>query len=174
MQTIGALPFDQAELRRVFGCYPSGVAALSALVGDQPVGMAVSSFTSVSIDPPLVSACMQANSATWPRLRDCGRLGVSVLAHGQDGICRSLSSKHGDRFAGVDWESSCNGAVFVHGATLWLDCSIYDELPAGDHTIALLEIHGARARHDHEPLVFHASRFRELAAVDASRPSKEA
>ena len=87
-----------------------------------------------------------------------------MLAHGQDGACRSLSDKHGDRFAGVSWEPSAGDAVFVHGATAWLECSVHGELPAGDHAIVLLRIHGLRADPESEPLVFHGSRFRQLVA----------
>jgi flavin reductase (DIM6/NTAB) family NADH-FMN oxidoreductase RutF len=90
---------------------------------------------------------------------------VSVLAEGQDAECRTLSMKHGDRFAGVSWEASAAGAVFVHGATVWLDCSVHSEVAAGDHAIVLLEIHGLEAEPETAPLVFHGSRFRQLAAI---------
>jgi flavin reductase (DIM6/NTAB) family NADH-FMN oxidoreductase RutF len=115
------------------------------------------------MNPPLVSVCVQNDSATWPRLRGCTRLGVSMLADGQDAACRSLADKHGDRFAGVDWEPSGDGAVYVHGASAWLDCAVHAELPAGDHTIVLLRVHSLRADLHREPLVFHGSRFRQLA-----------
>jgi flavin reductase (DIM6/NTAB) family NADH-FMN oxidoreductase RutF len=164
MLKVDALPDDPAELRRAYSCFPSGITAVCAIDGGEPVGMAASSFTSVSIDPPLVSVCVQNTSATWPRLRARRRLGLSVLAHGQDGACRSLSDKHGDRFAGVSWEPSADDAVFVHGATAWLECSVHGELPAGDHAIVLLRIHGLRADPESEPLVFHGSRFRQLVA----------
>jgi flavin reductase (DIM6/NTAB) family NADH-FMN oxidoreductase RutF len=165
MLKVGAISADPTELRRAYGCFPSGVTAVCAAIGDEPVGMAASSFTSVSVDPPLVSVCVQNTSTTWPRLRERSRLGVSVLAHRQDTACRSLSNKHGDRFADVHWEPSADGAVFVHGATVWLDCSVHAEVPAGDHAIVLLRIHGLRADPDGEPLVFHGSRFRQLAAL---------
>ncbi|GAA2897887.1 flavin reductase family protein [Pseudonocardia halophobica] len=155
---------DPGALRRTFACFPSGVVAVSALIDGVPVGMAASSFTSVSVDPPLVSVCVQDTSETWPRLRDRPRLGVSVLAEGHDETCRSLSRKHGDRFAGVDWEQTGHGAVVVHGSTAWLDCSVHAEVPAGDHGIVLLEIHGMKDSPDVPPLVFHGSRFRKLLA----------
>lgn len=165
MNGIEPVSVDGAELREAFGCFPSGVTAVCALVDGVPVGMAASSFTSVSVAPPLVSVCVQDTSTTWPKLRDRARLGVSVLAEGHDAECLSLSRKTGDRFAGVDWVAGDAGGVFVHGASLWLDCSLHAELPAGDHAIALLEIHGLRAEADTPPLVFHGSRFRRLAAV---------
>jgi len=155
---------DAAVLRQAFGCFPSGVTALCALDSGTPVGMAASTFTPVSLEPALVSVCVQDTSSTWPRLRGQRRLGLSVLAEGQDLVCRSLAARNGDRFAGVDWESGEDGSVYVRGASLWLDCSVHAELPGGDHRIVLLRIHGLKAEPDRAPLVFHGSRFRRLAA----------
>jgi flavin reductase (DIM6/NTAB) family NADH-FMN oxidoreductase RutF len=153
------------QLRRAFGCFPSGVTAVCAQSDGIPVGLAASSFTSVSVDPPLVSVCMQHSSTTWPTLREQPRLGLSVLAEGQDEICARLASKTGDRFAGTNWFGSDDGAVFVRGATLWLDCTIHAEVPSGDHDIVLLNIHGVSADPEAQPLVFHGSRFRRLVAI---------
>ncbi len=153
------------DLRRAFGCFPSGVVAVCAIADDAPLGMAASSFTSVSVAPPLVSICVQNCSTTWPRLRDRPRLGVSVLAEGHDDACISLSRKVGDRFAGVAWHSLPGGGVVVHGASAWLDCRLHAEIPAGDHLIALLEICGLEADPDIPPLVFHGSRFRRLEMI---------
>jgi len=156
---------DSALLRRAFGCFPSGVTAVCAMVEGVPTGIAASSFTSVSVVPPLVSVCVQGTSATWPRLRSRPRLGLSVLAEEHGAACVSLSRKVGDRFDGVAWEAGDAGGVFVHGSSAWLDCSLRAELPAGDHAIALLEIHGLRADPGTPPLVFHGSRFRRLAPI---------
>ncbi|MDH6436250.1 flavin reductase (DIM6/NTAB) family NADH-FMN oxidoreductase RutF [Streptomyces sp. SAI-144] len=164
MSPLVATPTDPVVLRQAFGCFPSGVTALCALDSGTPVGMAASTFTPVSLQPPLVSVCIQDTSSTWPRLRKASRLGLSVLAEGQDLVCRSLATKNGDRFADVGWEAGEDGSVYVLGAALWLDCSIHAELPGGDHTIVLLEIHGLKAEPERAPLVFHGSRFRRLAA----------
>ena len=94
-------PVDGTELRRAFGCFPSGVTAVCAIIDGEPVGMAASSFTSVSIDPPLASICVQNSSTTWPRLRNQPRLGLSVLAEDHTDAAISLSRKVGGRFAGV-------------------------------------------------------------------------
>lgn len=157
---------DGRTLRKAFGCFPSGVTAVCALVGGEPVGMAVSSFTSVSLTPPLLSVCIQESSSTWPRLRDLKRLGLSVLAEDQDAACRRLADKDRDRFAGVHWRATPDGAVFVDGASAWFECSLSTELPGGDHTIALLEIHRLRTDPATSPLVFHGSRFRRLEPND--------
>ena len=154
---------DGVQLRRAFGCFPSGVTALCALVAGQPAGMAASSFTSVSLDPPLVAVCINHTSTTWPLLRACPRLGLSVLAEGQSDACRTLAGSHSDRFSGTDWYARPDGSVFVHGSTAWLDCSVFDEILAGDHTVVLLEIHGVGADPEIPPLVFHGSAFRRLA-----------
>jgi len=164
MSTLVMASTDPVVLRQAFGCFPSGVTALCSLDSGTPVGMAASTFTPVSLAPALVSVCVQDTSTTWPKLRRQGHLGLSVLAEGQDTVCRSLAVKDGDRFADVDWEASEDGSVYIHGANLWLDCSLYAEIPGGDHTIVLLKIHGLRAEPDRAPLVFHGSRFRRLAS----------
>jgi flavin reductase (DIM6/NTAB) family NADH-FMN oxidoreductase RutF len=153
------------QLRRAFSCFPSGVTAVCAAVDGVPVGLAASSFTSVSIDPPLVSLCMQHSSTTWPVLRTRPRLGLSVLAEEQDEICARLADRNGDRFAGTAWFAQDNGGVFLPGATLWLDCSVFNEVTSGDHDIVLLRVHALRADPSVPPLVFHGSRLRRLAAV---------
>ncbi|MFI5678717.1 flavin reductase family protein [Streptomyces cellulosae] len=164
MSPLVATPADPAVLRQAFGCFPSGVTALCALDSGTPLGMAASTFTPVSLQPPLVSVCVQETSSTWPKLQKRSRLGLSVLTEGQDLVCRSPAAKNGDRFADVGWEAVEDGSVSIHGANLWLDCSIHSEIPGGDHTIVLLEIHGLKAEPDRAPLVFHGSPFRRLAA----------
>lgn len=155
---------DPGALRQAYGCFPSGVTAVCALVDGVPIGLAASSFTSVSMDPPLVSVCVQHTSTTWPRLRDLDRVGVSVLGEGHDRLARQIASRTGDRFAGVAWEAGLGGGVFLAGATAWLDCTVERHVPAGDHDIVLLRVHTLSADPDIAPLIFHGSRFRQLAA----------
>jgi flavin reductase (DIM6/NTAB) family NADH-FMN oxidoreductase RutF len=151
-------------LRHAYGMFPSGVTAMCALIDSKPVGLAASSFTSVSIDPALVSVCVAHTSATWPVLRTAPRLGISVLAAEHDQIVRELSSKTGDRFGNVGWEAAPTDAVFVHGSTLWMDCQIDNEVPAGDHDIVVLKVQSLQPYPDAAPMVFHASKFRQLSA----------
>lgn len=158
----------ERNLREAFACFPSGVIAVCGMDGGDPVGMAVSSFTSVSLAPPLVSVCLQTSSRTWPRLRALPRLGLSVLGEGQDAVCRALAGSGEDRFAGVRWEEGEQGAVFVHGAVTWFDCTLRAELPAGDHAIALLEVSRLWTVPAADPLVFHGSRFRRLDSGERS------
>lgn len=155
--------FDQALLRQAFGCFPSGVTAFCGLLDGVAEGMAASSFTSVSLDPALVSVCVANTSSTWPKLAKLDRLGLSVLADDHAPVARSLASKTGDRFSGVDWEATDSGAVFVHGATLWLECAPFKRIDAGDHEIVVLQIVALAIYPDVAPMVFHRSNFRELA-----------
>ncbi|MFI5911910.1 flavin reductase family protein [Dactylosporangium sp. NPDC051541] len=155
---------DPVDLRRVFGAFPSGVTAVAALVDSVPVGLAASSFTSVSLDPPLVSVCIARTSSTWPQLRRAARLGISVLAADQAGLGRQLSGR-GDRFAGATWRAARGGEILLDGACAWLDCSIEREIPAGDHEIVLLRVHALDADRDVPPLVFHRSTFSRLHAA---------
>lgn len=155
---------DGTQLRLAFACFPSGVTAVCANVADQPVGMLVSSFTSVSLQPPLVSICVMDTSRTWSLLRQAARLGISVLGDGHRGLCQQFSSRE-DRFAGVDITTTNEGAVLLPEASAWLDCSIHDEITAGDHTIVLLRIEALDAHTTTTaPLVFCESRYHRLGA----------
>ena len=164
VQDITTASHHPKELRRVFGAFPSGVTAVAALVDGVPVGLAASSFTSVSLAPALVSVCADVGSSTWPILRTLPRLGISILGAHQEKACRQLSSKNSERFAELDYRASDDGAVFVEGASAWLDCSIESVLPAGDHDIIVFRVHDLDADGSVPPLVFHASKFQRLAA----------
>ncbi|MFT4125341.1 MAG: flavin reductase family protein [Gordonia sp. (in: high G+C Gram-positive bacteria)] len=158
---------DAASLRRAYGCFPTGVVAVCALPrGDAPIGMAASSFTSVSLDPPLVSVCIQDTSTTWPRLRSMPTLGVSVLADGQAPLSRQLAGPAAGRFAALDPLVDAEGAVFIPGSTAHLSCTIAHEIAAGDHTLVLLRIRALLADPGVEPLVFHAGTYRQLRVGD--------
>jgi flavin reductase (DIM6/NTAB) family NADH-FMN oxidoreductase RutF len=153
---------EPLALRAVFGAFPTGVVAIAALIDDVPVGLAASSFASVSLDPPIVSVCVAHSSTTWPVLRNAPRLGISVLGEHQERAGRQLSSRGVDRFDALDWRATADGAVTLHGVSAWFDCSIYAHIAAGDHDIVLLEIHDLHADTGVQPLVFHGSKFRRL------------
>ncbi|MCW2541250.1 MAG: putative flavin reductase [Frankiales bacterium] len=158
---------ESGELRRVLGAFPTGVTAIAALGEDgRPVGLAASSFTSVSLEPPLVSVCVAHTSTTWPALRGRDRLGVSVLGAHQERAGRQLSAAGQDRFLDLAWHTGIDGAVLVTGASAWFECSIEQQIRAGDHDIILLRVHDVQADHDVAPLVFHASKFRRLERED--------
>ncbi|WP_308194722.1 flavin reductase family protein [Pseudonocardia kujensis] len=101
---------------------------------------------------------------TWPQLRNRRRIGVSVISEKHASVRRRLARRGLDRFADIDGEIGEDRKALIRDASAWLSCSLHDELPAGDHTIALLAIHRAHARPDVTPLVFHRSTFRHMGA----------
>jgi flavin reductase (DIM6/NTAB) family NADH-FMN oxidoreductase RutF len=155
---------DTSALRQAFSCFPSGVVALLAEVDGETQGMVASAFTvGVSMDPPLVSCAVQRTSTTWPLLRRAERLGVTALAEGQGALARQISGRdRAHRFDDVPLRETGSSARFIHGTPLWLECRLYAEHPAGDHTIALLEVTALGTLPELEPLVFHRSDFRSL------------
>jgi flavin reductase (DIM6/NTAB) family NADH-FMN oxidoreductase RutF len=156
---------DPLTLRSAFAQFPTGVVSLCAEVDGSPVGLAASTFVPVSLDPPLVAFCVQNTSATWPRLTGRPRIGVSVLGESHEAAARSLASKTGDRFAGLTLHTTAEGAVLLDGASAWLECSVQQEVPAGDHAVVLLRVHGLQTTPGVAPLVFHGSAFRSLLPV---------
>ncbi|KQN39862.1 hypothetical protein ASG37_16860 [Sphingomonas sp. Leaf407] len=159
-------PGDDTDLRRLFGHFPTGVTALCAMDGDRPVGMTASAFVAISIAPPLVSVCIRHGSATWAQLRTLGRIGISFLGHAQAATARQLARPGDDRFAGIAYDVTPDGALFLGDATAWLDCSVEREIVAGDHDIILLRLHRAATAGGIAPLVFHASGFHTLTPID--------
>ncbi len=157
----GAL--EPRELRRVFAAHPSGVAVVAGLVNGLPVGIAASTFVPVSLDPPLVSVCVARTSTTWPALRTAPAIGVSVLGAHQEAVGHRLGARTGDRFAGISWRATIDGAVLLDGAAAAFECTIDRHVDAGDHEIVLLAIREHEHTEDIAPLVFHGSRFRALA-----------
>ena len=154
---------DPARLRTAFGIFPTGVVAVAAEVDGLLVGLAASSFTSVSLDPPLVSFSIARTSKTWPDLRRAHHLGVTVLADHQGSVCRQLAGEPMQRFDGVPTRVSGDGAVTLVEGLARFDCTIYDEVEAGDHVVVLLRLHAVDQSDNSGPLVFHRSGFGKLA-----------
>ncbi|BAW03526.1 flavin reductase family protein [Nocardia seriolae] len=151
---------DGSDLRRTFAHFPSGVVAVCARIGGAPYGLVASTFVPVSLDPPLVSICVQYTSQTWPRLEQAGRLGLSLLSSEQEPAARSIGSRRGDRFRNVELHNGNENAAFVGGAAAWLETSVHEQVPAGDHAVVLLRVHRVSVRAESEPMVFHRSGFR--------------
>jgi flavin reductase (DIM6/NTAB) family NADH-FMN oxidoreductase RutF len=167
--SVTALPtnqdLDPTRLRAAFGFFPTGVVAVAAEVDGQLVGLAASSFTTVSLDPPLVSVNLARTSKTWPDLRRAGHLGVTVLAGEQAVVCRQLAGPVDERFTGIAHIVSAEGAVTLDEGLARFDCTIYREVDAGDHILVLLELHAVEhvdADSATTPLVFHRSAFGRL------------
>lgn len=157
---------DPIRLREAFGTFPTGVVAVAAEVDGQPIGLAASSFTSVSLDPPLVSINIAATSKTWPDLRRASHIGLTVLADHHGPLCRQLAGPVPDRFTGVTHTVTPDGAIVIDDGIATFDTTVHREVEAGDHVLVLLELHaiGDRGRSE-SPLVFHRSRFASVTVV---------
>ncbi|MEW2443668.1 flavin reductase family protein [Micromonospora marina] len=158
------LPPLAQHLREVMRHYPTGVVVVAAVHGGHPHGMAVNSFASVSLDPPLVMFCADHRSSTWPTLREAGRFAVSVLAADQVELCRTFATKGADRFSGQQWSPAGNGAPVLDEAVVWLACTIEVVHPGGDHDIVIGRVQETGHRPDRRPLIFHRGDFTSVAA----------
>ena len=150
---------DPNRLREAFGIFPSGVVAVAAEVEGQLIGLAASSFTSVSLEPALVQFSVANSSKTWPTLRQASHLGVTILADHHGEVCRQLAGPVDTRFDGVAIGISEDGAVTLDEGLARFDCSIHQEVEAGDHTLVLLRLHAVEHADTSLPLVFHRSAF---------------
>lgn len=154
--------FAPRELRTIFSGCPSGVVAVCAEIDGASSGMAVSTFVPVSIEPALVGVFIQNASRTWPILERAKTLGLSVLGSDNESAASSLAMKDGDRFESITTTTSDSGAIFVDGATTWLEGQIWSKTAAGDHFMVLLEVHSATVHDTVSPLIFHGSAFHRL------------
>ena len=142
--------------RDVLGNFPTGVVVVTAQGADgDPIGMVVGSFTSVSLHPPMVAFLADRGSGTFPQIRDAGRFAVNVLASDQIGLCHAMATKGADRFRDVAWAPSpVSGAPVLDGVVAWVDCTMANVVDAGDHVIALGDVHDLSVVSAKTPLLF--------------------
>jgi flavin reductase (DIM6/NTAB) family NADH-FMN oxidoreductase RutF len=146
---------DPKTFRRVLGHYPTGVCVVTAMqASGTPVGMAVGSFTSVSLDPPLVGFLPDRSSTSWPKIAAVGHFCANILAAHQEPLCRAFASKAEDKFAGIAYRLSAKGGPILNDIVAWIDCDLYAVHEAGDHYIVLGEVDALGLERPHEPLLF--------------------
>jgi 3-hydroxy-9,10-secoandrosta-1,3,5(10)-triene-9,17-dione monooxygenase reductase component len=146
--------FDTREFRRVLGHFPTGVVVITGMDGDEPAGLAVNSFSSVSLDPPLVGFFAGRSSTSWPRIARSGRFCVNVLAERHQELCRVFAARGGDKFAGVEWHPSPGDCPIIDGVTAWIDCTVHKTVPTGDHILVLGRVGRFGLREAEQPLLF--------------------
>jgi flavin reductase (DIM6/NTAB) family NADH-FMN oxidoreductase RutF len=166
---------DAAAFRQVLGHYPTGVAAITAYEGDHakndqgraaPVGMVVGTFTSVSLDPPLVGFLPDKSSTSWPKVEAAGHFCVNVLAADQGALCRQLAGK-GDKFAGVDLSRSLHGLPVLAGVIAAIECRIHAVVDAGDHWFVLGRVLAMDVmRTDADPMLFFKGKYGGFAGLN--------
>ena len=154
---------DQARFRQVLGHFATGVTVITGVDPglDEgrggPVGLSVNSFTSVSLEPPLVAFSVNRASTTWPRIRATGRFTVNILGADQEVVSRRFASPPGvgDRFEGTGWHPSPSGTPVLDGALAWIDATIEAEHDAGDHLMVIGRVSGLDVEGEGAPLVFY-------------------
>ena len=139
----------------MLGHFATGVTVVTATVDGQAVGLAVNSFTSVSLDPPLVAISISTRSSTWPRVREVGTFCVNILSEDQEAVSRAFAARTPTRFAGIGHQPSPSGAPILTGVLAWIDCSIEAEHLAGDHVIVVGRVRDLAVAREHRPLVFY-------------------
>ncbi|KAA9156746.1 flavin reductase family protein [Amycolatopsis acidicola] len=145
---------EAARFREVLGHFPTGVCVVTAIGEDgSPAGMAIGSFTSVSLNPPLVGFLPAKASSSFPRIRAAKSFCVNVLSAGQEDLCRVFATSGADKFADVGWSDAPSGAPVLDGVLAWIDCAWESVHETGDHYLALGRVTALDAVADH-PLVF--------------------
>lgn len=150
------------DFKAVLGRFATGVTAITALDGAQPIGFACQSFSALSLDPPAVALFPARTSTTWPRIRAASKFCVNVLAADQEQVCRQLGRSGPDKFDGLDWTRSPNGSPLLDGSIAWIDCEFGAELDGGDHTIVIGHVTALGAGREADPLLFYRSGFERL------------
>jgi flavin reductase (DIM6/NTAB) family NADH-FMN oxidoreductase RutF len=147
-------PFDSATFRQVLGHFPTGVTVVTAATANGPVGLAVGSFASVSLEPPLVAFFPDRSSSSWPHIQTAGSFCVNILAEDQEVVCRRFASKGDDKFAGLGWKPAGSGAPLLDGVLAWIDCDIDSVADAGDHFCVMGRVRDLGVGQDGGPLLF--------------------
>ncbi|MER6165518.1 flavin reductase family protein [Streptomyces violaceorubidus] len=151
-----------ADARDVLGRFATGVTVVTAAAPAGPAGFTCQSFTSLSLDPLLVSLAPARTSRTWPLIRAAGTFCVNVLAEDQRTVSDAFAGSTADRFGSVDWSPGPRGVPLLADACAWFVCELLTEYEGGDHTIAVARVRDFRAGTG-DPLVFHHGRYRGLA-----------
>ena len=150
---------DPRVMRDVLGHFASGVTVVTADTDAGPLGFTCQSFSSLSLDPPLVAIAPSRTSSTWPRLRDIGRFCVNVLAEDQSDLSVAFARSGADKFAGVPWRPSPHGSPVLDGVVAWIDCTLWAEYDGGDHTIVAARVLDLGADPGRRPLLFHRGSY---------------
>jgi len=149
------IQFDARAFRDVLGTYPTGVCVVTARNAEgRRFGLVVGSFTSISLDPPLVGFFPDKRSQTWPAIEQTGRFCVNVLGSHQLDLCRRFSAKGDDKFGDLAHFASPSGQPLLDDALAWFDCSVERVVEIGDHWLVVGAVEALGTQGDRGPLLF--------------------
>jgi len=144
--------------RDVLGTYPTGVSVITAMEGPLPLGMVVGTFTSVSLDPPLVGFLPARSSPPWPRIAATGHFCVNVLGSDQTALCRQIAGT-GDKFADVAYTLTDHGLPLLPGVLAAIECRIDTVVDAGDHVFVVGRVLRLDSLREGDPMLFYRGRY---------------
>ncbi len=151
---------DTRALRDAFGSFATGVTIVTGVDEDgTPVGFTANSFTSVSLDPPLLLVCPGRTASSLPAIRRTGRFGVSVLSVEQRAIAERFAMRGVNRFSEGQWVESESGLRLLEGACANFDCTLVNDIEAGDHQLLIGRIVSFRSSADRLPLMYLRGRY---------------
>ncbi|HZJ26023.1 MAG TPA: flavin reductase family protein [Acidimicrobiia bacterium] len=153
---------DAPGFRSVLGHFATGVTIVTAMDDGEPVGMAANSFSSVSLDPPLVLFCAALTSSTWPRIQRSRGFAVNILGEHQEHVSQSFATRGADRFGSVGWNVGVGGSPILDDVVGFLDCRIEAEHEAGDHVIVVGRVLDLGLTKPVGPLLFHRGAYGRL------------
>ena len=154
------MPIDKTLFRQVLGNLAAGVTAVTTVgPNDRPHGLTATSFTSVSLDPPLVLVCIDKKSETHPHFATAGVFAANFLARGQEAVSSRFATSGGEKFAGLQWAWGSLGAPILAGTIGYVECRIVHAYDGGDHTIYVGQVEFAGAEKG-EPLVYFRGAYR--------------
>jgi flavin reductase (DIM6/NTAB) family NADH-FMN oxidoreductase RutF len=146
---------DADRFRNVLGRYPTGVAVITSLDGrDNPIGLTVGTFTSVSLDPPLVAFLPDKKSQSWSRIQPSGRFCVNILAEHQEEVCRTFARSAEEKFNLIGWHRSPGALPVIDDAVAWIECDLWNVFDAGDHNIVVGKVRAMGTLATTRPLLF--------------------
>ncbi len=151
--------------RTIIGHVPTAVVVVTAAGPNGPLGLAIGSFVSVSLDPLLVGFFPAKTSSSWPAIRDVARFCINVLADDQTSVSQTFATRGGDKFATIDWQPGLSGSPVVDGCVAWIDCELDTEIDTGDHVLVLGRVKALELARDAHALVFHRGDYTSTAAT---------
>ena len=156
-----AIPIDDARFRQAMGHFASGVTVVTTAAGAELYGMTVSSFSSLSLNPPLILICIDKGVPSHNMLKDAGCFVVNILEERQEHLSRRFATTATDKFKGVAWHSGKLGLPVLDNTLAAIECSLRDTLDGGDHTIFIGEVVDVEVR-EGAPLLYYRRGYREL------------
>ena len=145
--------------RNVLGHFPTGVTAVTAVNNGKPIGMAIGSFTSVSLEPPLFAFLPGKESGSWKEIREAGSFCVNVMGQDQMEVCGVMASRAEDKFADVEWSPAGSGSPIISGSIAYIDCDIEMIHDGGDHDIVIGRVLKLEVMDSKSPLVFFQGNY---------------